>query len=363
MPLPKRLSLFKPTPVLLAVVLAALLVIWMLSGDTRSAQDEPPAAQVTPEQGLHQVETRWLEASPQVTEKVAQGQLLPWQQVSVRAQVAGSVEQLLRQQGDSVTAGTTLLTLSNEGRREQLAQARATLNQRESELSSARSLTESRFIAETELARLESEAARARAELVSAELALQYAEPVAPFDGIVNRRHVEVGDWVQPGADLMELVDVGQLKVTAQISQQDVGLVAAGQAVDIRLLDGRRLEGVVNFVSHAADPSTRSFYIEVSADNPELWRVAGASATLRIQLEPVVAHRVSPALLSLNEDGQLGVRTVDAQSRVVFQTVRVLSIDNQGATIAGLPDRVQVITLGAGFVRPGQQVVTRGAVE
>ncbi|WP_022961569.1 efflux RND transporter periplasmic adaptor subunit [Halopseudomonas pelagia] len=344
------------SPIALAVLMAVVLGLWLLLGEKRSAQDEAPPFEAQLEERLHQVETRWSQAQPLAREQVLQGQLQPWQQVQVMAQVSGRVEKLSRQQGDQVSAGDVLLELSDEGRSMQLAQARADYRLRQTELQSTRKLRASNYATETEIVRLEGELARAAAELKSAELAVQYNQPVAPFDGVVDRRYVDVGELVQSGAELMSLVNVKRLKATAQIPQQDASRVAVGQQVKVQVTGGRELEGLVRFVSLAADPATRSFYVEIEADNPELWRVAGGSATLRIQLPPVLAHQFSPALLRLGPDGQLGVHAVDENGRVINHPVRVVAITNDGATVEGLPEKLQVITQGAGFVKPGQQV-------
>jgi len=349
------------SPVRIAIIMVVILVLWLLLGDMRSAQNDAPAAQEQAEQTLPQVETRWLQAESLPREQVLQGQLMPWQSVRVMAQVSGRVEKLARQQGDPVSAGDALLELSDEGRAQQLAQARAIYRLRQKELESARTLRSSNYATETEVIRLESEVARAQAELSAAELAVQYNRPVAPFAGVVDRRHVEVGELVQSGAELMTLVNVARLKATAQLPQQDASNVAVGQPVKLQLLDGRELQGEVRFISLAADPETRSFYVEVEASNPELWRVAGGSVTLRIQLPAVMAHQISPALLRLDADGQLGVHAVDEQGLVVNHPVRVVAMANDGATVTGLPEQVQLITQGAGFVNPGQQVEVRAA--
>lgn len=354
---------WRPSPLIIAVTLSIILVIWLLSGERQSARDKPPADPVKTEQQLSQVEVRWSDAKLRPREEVAQGSVMASQQVDVQAQVSGRVERLLKQQGEAVEAGEPLLQLSDEGRTQRLAQMRADVHLRQSELAGARALKSANYVSETELARLESELAKAQAAMAEAALAVQYHQPKAPFSGRVDRRYVEVGQHVQPGENLMKVVDAAEVKVTAQIPQQQIGAVEVGQPVLVKLLDGRELQGEVRFVSLAADPATRSFYIEASARNPELLRVAGASATLHIQQPPIKAHQVSPALLSLNTSGQLGIHLVENEGTVAFFPVQVISIDSEGATVAGLPDRVQIITQGAGFVHPGQQVQTRGAAE
>ncbi|SDT87214.1 efflux RND transporter periplasmic adaptor subunit [Halopseudomonas salegens] len=344
------------TPIRLAIIMAIVLALWLLLGEKRSAQEKAPVAEEQTEQTLSRVETRWFQAESLPREQVLQGQLQPWQSVRVMAQVSGRVEKLTRQQGDRVSDGDVLLELSDEGRSQSLAQARAILRLRQKELDSARQLRASSFATETEVIRLEGEVARAQADLSAAELAVKYNLPVAPFSGVIDRHYVEVGEFVQSGTELMSLVNVERLKATAQIPQQDVGRVEVGQKVKLNLLDGRELDGEVRFISLAANPETRSFYVEVEASNPELWRIAGGSVTLRIQLASVMAHQFSPALLRLGADGELGVHAVDADGQVVNYPVQVVSMTNEGATVEGLPEKVQLITQGAGFVTPGQDV-------
>jgi len=344
------------TPVNTAVVLAVLLALWLAIGEKKSALNDEPAEQKELANSITQVEVYSSQARYYSHEVVAQGQIVPWHQVKVTAQVSGQVEKILKRQGDHVQAGEALLRLSNEGRSERLAQAQATLKLRERELANAQTLEKSKFVAETEISRLESALAEARAKLVEEQLAVQYSNPAAPFKGVVNRRHVDPGEWVGVGTALMDIVDVSRLRATAFVPQQQVSELKVGQNVKLELLDGRLMQGTIHFVSNSADLQTRSYYIEVATANPEHWRIAGASATLRIELPQVMAHRFSPALLSLNERGQLGVQAVNDQSQVQFYPVKTLNVDTKAATVAGLPDALRLITLGAGFVQSGQTV-------
>lgn len=356
MGLSAKLSAFRPSPVTLAVGLTVILILWLIVGDKKQALDDAPERSDETSQPLSRVEVRWLEPSPYSGEVVVQGQVEPWQGVSVKAQVTGRVDELLKQQGDAVEKGDVLLRLTDEGRAEMLARARATLRLRKTELDSALTLSQSKFVTETEIQRLRSELALAEAELRTAELAVEYNTPEAPFDALIARRYVDIGELVSAGTDLMDLVDIARLKVTGYVPQQKVSQLEVGQTVTVDLLDGRQLEGQVLFISPSAESETRSFYIEVAADNPNLWKVAGASATAHIHLPPVQAHTVAPSLLSLNEQGRLGVHVVDEQNQVDFRPVEVVAVNEEEAVLQGLSDRVRVITLGAGFVEPGQTV-------
>ena len=344
------------SPVKIAVLLAVLLVVWLLIGDKKQALDEPPAQGEPTEQALASVEVKRLNASAIDQYIVAEGQLAPWQAVTVTAQVAGRVTALKKLEGSWVNAGEVLLTLSDEGRSLKLEEAKALIALREQELASGLKLESSKFLAETERKRLQSALVSAKADLKARQLEVQYANPEAPFTGVVNKRHVDVGAYVTMGAALMDVVDTQLLRVKAHIPQQQVARLDLGQKADVTLLDGRKLQGELSFISAAADSSTRTYAIEVTVKNPERARLAGASATIKIHLPTVNAHRISPALLHLDGEGQLGVYAVDKQGSVVFHQAKNIQVDNEAATVQGLPDSLRVISLGAGFVKLGQKV-------
>ncbi|MBU1330078.1 MAG: efflux RND transporter periplasmic adaptor subunit [Gammaproteobacteria bacterium] len=356
-------SALSKRPWLIAVALTLALVLWLFSGALLEARDTPTADLPAPEQGLPRVEVQWLEAEPMQRQHVVQGQIEPWRRVELRAQISASVIRLDRDKGSPVAAGERLLSLSPDDRATQVARSEADVRQRETDVSAAKRLRERNLFSANELLRLDSELAKARAELDSARLQMRYTQINAPFAGVYDARAVELGDFVQPGQSLLTLVDIAQLKVSAQIAQQQVTQLRLGQPVRVQLLDGRELEGDLHFIAAAADPGSRSFRIEVRVPNPESLRLAGASATLQIQTGETLAHRLSPALLSLDQAGRNGVKWVDEQQRVVFSPVELLSVDTDGAWVAGLPPRVALITLGQGFVEPGQQVQTRLAGE
>jgi multidrug efflux system membrane fusion protein len=254
-----------------------------------------------------------------------------------------------------------LLTLTDDGRSAERSRWQARVRKLNADLSAAQSLRSRNLASESDLLGLESELAEAKAELEMANLAMADLAPRAPFDGVVNQKSVEEGDLVQPGAALMNVVQVDRLKATAQIPQQAVHQVAEGQSVSVRLLDGEELSGRIRFVASAADTGTRSFAMEVEVDNPQKRRIAGGSANLAIALPEVSAHNLSPAFLALDNNGKPGVKHLNKDNKVVFSRVRLLSVKTDGAWVSGLPDNLRLITRGAGFVSEGEEVTAVNA--
>jgi membrane fusion protein, multidrug efflux system len=347
----------------LSLLIVIALVIWMATGEVKVASDEAPERQDSGDDQLTTVQVETLSARLHEPGLMLQGQLEPWSSVMLSAQVPGRVESLAVGLGEQVREGQTLLTIADEGRSAAVLRWQSRVRKLEADLAAARRLRASNLAAESEVLALESELVAANAELTSARQAISHLTPEAPFDGTINRKSVDTGDLVQVGSPLFQLVRVDRLKATAQIPQQSVGDVATGQAVRVDLLDGSRLSGIVTFVASAASPETRSFAVEIAVENPDRKRVAGGSASLRVALPEVKAMFISPAYLSLGDDGRPGVKYVNGENRVEFGEVKLLSVSTDGAWVTGLPDEIRLITRGGGFVSTGEQVVPVDAAE
>ncbi len=340
----------------LSAVLFLALVIWLASGEIRSADDEIPEQASGAEAAVSsvQVEKRLPEMYHPTVQ--LQGQVEAWRRIDVSARLSGVVEELAVALGEAVVAGDILLVLSEEDRPAEVARARARVRQLEADLAGISRLRSGNLASESEQLRLESELAAARAELNQALLDMDHLRPEAPFDGVINARHVEVGTFVQAGEPLFEVVQAERLKVAGFVPQQQADRLQAGQPVRVRLLDGAELTGELTFVASAADPETRSFRVEARVDNPDLRRIAGASASLVIEQPPQPALFLSPALLSLGDNGRPGILHVNDSQRVEFSPVTLLSVGTEGAWVAGAPSPLRLITRGGGFVSIGQRV-------
>lgn len=342
---------------LLALLLTLLLAVWLFSGSIYSSATEAP--DFTPDsqaQGLPRVETRILQSQTYSPLLKLQGQLEPIRHLQLNSRLSSDLTAWHVRLGETVQTNQLLLSLDPEDRQAQLQRAEADLRVAEADLRAAERLQRQSLVSENDLLRLQASVATARAERDRLQLELSHTKIRAPFAGTVEALPVEVGSNVQPGDVLLSLTDTGQLKLTGQIPQQQVHQLTEGLAVEAILLDGRRLTGHLSFIASVADSQTRSYRIEALIDNDAFKRVAGASATLHIHLPDRQAHRFSAALLSLDDAGQTGVRVLDSDEKLVFLPVEILSLDTSGVWVSGLPDRVELVTQGAGFVEPGQRV-------
>ena len=257
---------------------------------------------------------------------------------------------------ETVSRGETLLVLDNDALPQRLQQARDELTLAEAEYAGAQNLRRRELISQPELLRLQSALSASAAQVAQLEKQLSDTRPTAPFEGVLDRVQVELGDLLQPGEEWARLIDDRRLIGTAWVAQQQIGELSVGLPVTARLLNGQSLSGEVSYISSRAEEATRTFYIEVTLDNPERQRLAGSSAEFTITLPPRQVHTLSPALFSLDEQGQLAIKHVVENNRVAQTAIELVSADTERAYVTGLPNPVQLITLGAGLVSPGDTV-------
>ncbi|MEK9861036.1 MAG: efflux RND transporter periplasmic adaptor subunit, partial [Alphaproteobacteria bacterium] len=204
----------------------------------------------------------------------------------------------------------------------------------------------------------------AEAALRSAEAAIDRAaeelarvEIRAPFNGLLESDTAELGTLMQPGALCATVIDLDPIKFVGFMPEAELARISIGQTATTRLVDGREVDGIVRFVARSADPQTRTFRVEIEAENPDLSIGDGQSADIAIATEGTAAHLVPSSALTLDDQGDLGLRVVAEDNLVAFYPVTLLRDTPDGALVTGLPEQVDIIIVGQEFVSNGGQVV------
>ncbi|MGF1526465.1 MAG: efflux RND transporter periplasmic adaptor subunit [Candidatus Competibacterales bacterium] len=277
--------------------------------------------------------------------------------VTLKGEIDSRVVAVAVAEGAVVATGDVIARLDAQDLPARLAEAQALVAQRALELRAAERLMTRDLLSETDLAAARTQREAARAQVATIEEALEKTVLRAPFAGVVDRRHAELGDLLLMGDPVAELLELDPLHVVGDVAQRDVARLRLGQGGEARLATGEVVTGTLQRIARAADAATRTFRVELVVDNPGLAMGAGVSAELLLTTESLQAHYLSPALLTLDGAGQLGVKGVAEDNRVVFYPVTILTGNADGVWVQGLPPQLQVITLGQGFVQMGQQVV------
>jgi multidrug efflux system membrane fusion protein len=344
---------------LIAAGIALAISGWLASGQLGAgkAVPEPTAAAARSDSArLPTVRVRELVAEPIQREIVINGRTAPARVVTLRAETSGRVDAIGAARGATVAAGDVLVRLDPRERRAMVEQAEAMLTMREIEAAAAEKLGEKGFQAETKVAEARANLEAAQAALARARIDLAHTEILAPFAGVLDRRPIEIGDFVDIGDPVATVIEQDPFLVTGEVAESEIGSLAVGMPGSARLVTGQSVAGRVRYVAAQSDPATRTFTVELEVPHANGRFAAGVSAELRIGLERTPAHRVAASLLALDDAGVLGVKAVDEHDRVVFHPALVLRADADSIWLGGLPERLRLITVGQGFVTPGATV-------
>lgn len=344
--------------IITALVLAALAVGWIVTGQFGSddANGEDTARPAEQAAAPMKVRVAELEAIARVETVDVTGRTEASRKVQLRSETEGQVIELFVRRGEDIAEGAPIAKLRLDERPAKRAEARAALRQREIEFKAASQLNERGFRSETEKAAAQARLDAARAVVEQIDIDIARTTFNAPFDGIIGADHVELGDYVRVGDVAATVVDLDPILVVGEVSERQVGKVSVGMPGTVRLIDGTERDGIVRYVSSVAAPATRTYRVELEVDNEDRKIRDGLTAQIQVPVNSGMAHFVTPSTLTLNDDGIVGVKTVDADNVVVFNPVDIIADEPGGVWLGGLPDTIRLITVGQEFVIDGETV-------
>lgn len=270
-----------------------------------------------------------------------------------------------------------------------LAQARAQVDEAEINRTASTKLSEGGFASTTRLASAEAAYATALAALESSRAGLQAAqsgiqsaqanvalaekeierlEIRAPFAGLLESDTAELGTLLQPGALCATIIQLDPIKLVAFVPETDVSRVHVGAPARARLVAGTTainsagerpgevVTGRVTFLSRSADETTRTFRVEIEVPNGDFHISDGQTADIQITADGAEAHLIPQSSLTLNDEGSLGIRSIDRDAIVEFHPVAILRDTPQGIWVTGLPAQTDIIVLGQEYVVAGVTV-------
>jgi RND family efflux transporter MFP subunit len=193
----------------------------------------------------------------------------------------------------------------------------------------------------------------AQAAVAAAEKDIERLSITAPFAGLLETDTAELGSLMQPASPCATIIQLDPIKIVGFAPETAISRVELGARAGARLVEGDDVTGEVTFVSRSADPVTRTFRVELTVPNDDLSIRDGQTAEIAIEAEGAVAHMLPQSALTLNDEGALGVRTVTEDDTALFMAVDLLRDTRDGVLVTGLPETVDVITVGQEYVTDG----------
>ncbi|MCA9682115.1 MAG: efflux RND transporter periplasmic adaptor subunit [Myxococcales bacterium] len=258
----------------------------------------------------------------------ATGLTAAWREANLRAEVGGRVLDLEVDNGDVVEAGAPLLRVDASRQQLAVSGASARVDALEQDVELARTDFERKQglvakgslpaaqldAASHNLERAEAALDAAKADLGSARRSSRDARISAPIAGIVARRMVDLGDTIVPGAPLLDLVDLSQMRVRVGLAGGEIARLdrEVEATVIIEDLGGEALRGRFAALAPSADPLTGLFEVEYHVDNPEQRIRAGMVATVELPLQRAGEQVLVPRTALTRRDGKLALFVLEA---------------------------------------------------
>lgn len=353
------------TTYITALVIAVVVILWLISGQIDQPDDvmQPSLAvqksQQEAEQNdgqLSRVRATVVYAQPRTAEVTVRGQTQNKRTVIVRSETRGRVISRPVERGEKVAKGDLLCQLATDDREAAIVEASAGLTAAKIDFDGSVKLQKRGLQSETAVASINAKLATAKAKLTRAKLELARTQIRAPFGGLIEETFVESGDFIQSGTSCVTLVDLSPMLLVGQVAERNVHRLKLNSAASGLLSNGQEVQGRITFVGSKSNEKTRTYAIEVEIPNADYAIKSGFTAKINIGVEEVLAQLVSPALLSLDDEGKIGIRTVNSRNRVVFNLVEIIADGPEGIWITGIPEVATLITVGQELVVPGEEV-------
>lgn len=338
-----------------AALLVILIVGWMGSGFViPSAETGPVITRDDPKPVAVAVTTSKAETVTQFYQ--AEGQALPDRDTKMRAETSGDIAEVLVAKGQDVLAGDVIARFDPTTNNADANRAAEALAQAQREFDNAEQLLDRGVATTDRVVQARAALASAQAQVAAVEQAAKALTITAAFDGRIETLNLDEGEFVSTGTEVGRLVDITPLTVAIQVPQQSLTRLSVGQPATVRFITGEERAGIVTFVGTSAASETRTFLAEIEVENADGAIPAGISAEVIIPTGEVTAHFLSPSIVSLDAEGALGIKTVNADNVVAFFEIQVVKAQIDGIWVTGLPDSVTIITVGQGFVNEAETV-------
>ncbi len=334
-----------------------------------------------------------------------QGQTIHNKKIDVKSETSGNINNIKFARGDKVSKNAEMITISLEDRNEKLSSAKKDLERLNKELilneknrdnlirqnaerielyeieyASVKQLVDKGLSSKSKLSlasfnlanaqadredikikfestleNLEAQILNVKSNLKNIKLDIEKTIINAPFDGIISEKMVEETEFISIGTPLFTIIDLDPIKIEGYLSEFDVNKVSVGTKAEIEDSNGIKKNGIISFISPSAETSTRTFEITIEADNKDLSYKSGITTKIVIKGSELKAHKIPPSILTLLDDGTVGVKAVN-NNKVTFYPTKTIKDTIDGMWVSGLPEKVNLIVSGQEYISIGETI-------
>ena len=346
---------------------ALLMAMMAIPGCSEQQAAQPPPGRPPTPVRVAEVVNRTVQQTVELI-----GTVEPWRRSVVAGEIAALVEKFPVEEGMAVTRGQTLAQLRTDTLTIQLNSAEASqreadtrYQQAKKDLERIKTLFAKQLVTQkeyddavTQEAALAQRLVLLESELMQVRDQLQKTRVVAPFDGWVTQEFTEVGQWIQAGGSIVELVDLSRVQVEVPLPERFVGDVKVGASVTATFdgLRGVEAQGRVFSVVAQADRNSRTFPIKVELPNADLMIKSGLVSRVILQVGAPYKGLVIPKDALVLRGGAEFVFVMNEGSVTQVPVVSVNHVNSEVEVEGSLKPGMIVVVEGNERLFPGQPV-------
>jgi membrane fusion protein, multidrug efflux system len=331
----------------LSLLAAALL--------TSSCRREHPASEPTPTLPMASVRVQTVQSVKRLATEEVVATVRPKLSASVSAKVSGSIQQVFVVPGQAVKSGDPLVQIDAREIQARLDQAQAVREQAGKDLERFKTLLKQNGVTQQEFDAAQSRFRVADGAAVEAQTMLAYTRILAPFDGIVTVKRVDVGDLATPGKPLVDVEDPTTLRLEADVPEALVEKIKLAQQLKASIPNvGTVLQGTVAEVAPIADPASRTFRVKLDLPSTPGLR-SGLFGRVAVPVSEVDAIRVPVSAVVVR--GQMEIAFVVVERRAQLRLVKTgKQLGAEVEIVSGLSPGERLVMEGAPQLQDGQPV-------
>ena len=224
------------------------------------------------------------------------GSLTAFQGIDVTAQLSGVVSEISFESGQDVKTGAKLVILDSAVEQADLANNRAALRQTELDLSRQNDLSKRAYASEATQQAAQAKRDSAAAAVQRASALITQKTIVAPFDGRLGIRKVELGQYIAPGTAMVTLQALDPIRVDFPVPEQELARLKVGQAVEVRVdaFPGQTFNGAIQSLDARVNLDTRSLLVRAQLRNPDKKLLPGMFANVSVLQDAATARVTVP---------------------------------------------------------------------
>lgn len=272
----------------------------------------------------------------------------------IRTKSRGVIKQINVKQGRKVSKGTVLITLENVELENALIAAESNYEHKVAEFKAAKTLSQKKFYSENSLLAAKADMEKAKADLQKIRNDADDLQIKADEDGYLEECFVNKGNTVFAQDKLISFVYERPAQIRAYVSEENVGLLKQGMQAKITG-NNQVLTAKITGISNVADMQTRNFYVDLDLDEKTDISIFGTTVQVEIFLEPRKGFWINASALTLNDAGELGIKTID-NNKINFIPVQFWQLLKDGTYIETNTNELNVITYGGEFLNIGETI-------